>query len=172
MPRASAHSRSAESSGIVQQAAARSSAPEPQPKSFASAPSSRPIDARHPGESRRQRRAICSTAGFGSQPPAGSAAAWPSGELSLPICQSYLRFYREVSSFSELSSFLHIEMFLYMPRECALCRASLICLLEPSLNVSCHLFMKSCLPLTPNLANDDGYGFLMNPWYHHHGICT
>ena len=37
-----------------------------------------------------------------------SAAAWPSGELSLPICQSYLRF----------------------PCDCALCRASLclICL--------------------------------------------
>ena len=68
MPRASAHSRSAESSGIVQQAAARSSAPEPQPKSFASAPSSRPIDARHPGESRRQRRAICSTGGSASSP--------------------------------------------------------------------------------------------------------
>ena len=99
LPRISAHSRCADSSGIVQQAAARPSAPEPQPTNFASAPSAQPIDAHQPAQICRRCPASCSAAGFGSQPPAGSAAAWPSGELCFPsgrvifvLKNGYLRF--------------------------------------------------------------------------------
>ena len=144
LPRISAHSRCADSSGIVQQAAARSSAPEPQQKSFASAPSSRPIDARHPGESRRQRRAICSAAGFGSQPPAGSAAAWPSGEL----WQSYLRFEKRLSSFSSYLRFLYIgisRVYIEFPKSHLLRNRQSR---SPTSETSSHLFSKSWLALT------------------------
>ena len=93
------------SGGIILKVPDRSSAPSALLENFASAPSAQPIDAHQPARICRRCPASCSAAGSGSQPPAGSAAAWASGEPSFPIWQSYLHFWKRLSSFSSYFAF-------------------------------------------------------------------
>ena len=148
MPRVSSDSRSATSGGIILKVADRSSAPSALLENFASAPSAQPIDAHQPARICRRCPASCSAAGSGFQPPAGSAAAWPSRELSFPSWQSYLRFEKRLSSFSSYVRFLYIgisRIYIEFPKSHFFRnRQSRI----PTSETSSHLFSKSWLALT------------------------
>ena len=46
---------------------------------------------------------------------------------------------------------------------------------EKTLQISSRDRTSACLVVRlngPGGVNDDGDGFLIDPWYHHHGICT
>ena len=117
MPRVSSDSRSANSGGIILKVADRSSAPSALLENFASAPSAQPIDAHQPARICRRCPASCSAAGSGSQPPAGSAAAWPSPSLSGRVI---FVFGKRLSSFSSYLRFLHRNRSM-LPTEPHLC---------------------------------------------------